>query len=137
VSPRRKPRAAAIFDLDRTLLSGASGPVISEALRDAGVLPPGRVPGESLLFGLFNLVGENWPTMMLTRQGARATKGWSVPAVRAAGEAAAVELDARVLPYAKGLLAEHRAEGRLLVLATTTPYDVIAPLAERLGMDHV
>lgn len=137
MSPRRKPRAAAIFDLDRTLLSGASGPVISEALRDAGVLPPGRVPGESLLFGLFNLVGENWPTMMLTRQGARATKGWSVPAVRAAGEAAAVELDARVLPYAKGLLAEHRAEGRLLVLATTTPHDVIAPLAERLGMDHV
>lgn len=137
MSPRRKPRSAAIFDLDRTLLSGASGPVISEALRDAGVLPPGKVPGESLLFGLFNLVGENWPTMLLTRQGARAAKGWSVQAVRGAGEAAAEELERRVLPYARGLLAQHHDEGRLLVLATTTPHDLIAPLAKRLGIDHV
>ena len=32
---------------------------------------------------------------------------------------------------------EHRAEGRPLVLATTTPYDLVKPFADRLGLDDV
>ena len=32
---------------------------------------------------------------------------------------------------------EHRQAGRLLVLATTTPYDLVKPLADRLGFDAV
>src|SRR4029077_15133668 len=32
---------------------------------------------------------------------------------------------------------EHRGEGRLLVMATTTPIDLVRPLADRLGFDHV
>ena len=48
---------AAFFDLDRTLLMGASGPVISTALRDAGVLTAPKVPGEGLLFKVFDVIG--------------------------------------------------------------------------------
>ena len=39
--PRRtgeQRRSAAFFDLDRTLLAGASGPILGEALRAAGVV---------------------------------------------------------------------------------------------------
>ena len=43
-------RGAAFFDLDRTLLAGASGPVISEALRAAGVVSQRPIPGEQLLY---------------------------------------------------------------------------------------
>jgi putative phosphoserine phosphatase/1-acylglycerol-3-phosphate O-acyltransferase len=128
---------AAFFDLDRTLLAGASGPVISEALRAEGVLRPDPVPGERLLFGVFNVVGETLPSMLLTRQGARAARGWPVEAVRAAAERAAGPLAQRVLPYARQLLAEHRRAGRALVLATTTPRDLIAPFAEAVGFDDV
>ncbi|HEX9969708.1 MAG TPA: HAD-IB family hydrolase, partial [Acidimicrobiales bacterium] len=39
--------------------------------------------------------------------------------------------------YAPGLVAEHHAAGRPVVLATTTPHDLVAPLAERLGFDDV
>ncbi len=42
-----------------------------------------------------------------------------------------------VQPYAKVLIDEHRAEGRLVVLATTTPYDLVKPLADLLGLDAV
>ena len=42
-------RSAAFFDLDRTLLVGASGPVFSAALRDAGVIADRNIPGEKLL----------------------------------------------------------------------------------------
>ncbi len=127
--------SAAFFDLDRTLLQGASGPIISQAMRDQGVLGSKPVPGEKLLFGLFNLIGETLPSMALTRQGARAAKGWSQEAVQRAGEQAAPLLAEAVEPFAREIIAEHRAEGRKIVLATTTPYDVVKPFADLMGFD--
>jgi putative phosphoserine phosphatase/1-acylglycerol-3-phosphate O-acyltransferase len=131
------PTSAAIFDLDRTLLSGASGPIIGEALRHVGLLTAPSGTLESVAFGVFNLIGETWPSMLVTRQGARAARGWSVDLVRAAAERAAEPLAEAVLPYAQQLIAEHRAQGRLLVMATTTPEDLIRPLADALGFDEV
>jgi putative phosphoserine phosphatase/1-acylglycerol-3-phosphate O-acyltransferase len=129
--------AAAFFDLDRTLLQGASGPVISEALRASGVLPDRSVPGEGLLYQVFDLVGETRPSMMLTRMAARFAKGWHQDLVQAAGEKAAEQLAGAVQPFALPLIDDHRAAGRRLVLATTTPDDMIRPLADRLGFDDV
>ena len=131
------PTAVAFFDLDRTLLRGASGPAISRALRAVGLLPDRSIPGESLLFGLFDLVGENRPAMMAARQMARAASGWSVEAVARAGEMAADELEPLVQPYARILIDGHRAEGTRVVVATTTPHPLVAPLAARLGLDAV
>jgi putative phosphoserine phosphatase/1-acylglycerol-3-phosphate O-acyltransferase len=137
-APRRAaPREAAFFDLDRTLLSGASGPILGEALRHVGLLAPGRSGIEDLAFRIFDTIGETLPAMLLSRQGARVAKGWSIPLMEKAADLAAEPLAAAVLPYAHHLLDEHRGEGRLLVMATTTPVDLIAPLADLLGFDDV
>ncbi len=130
-------QTAAIFDLDRTLLSGASGPIISAALRDAGVISSRTIPGEGLIYGLFNRMGETLPSMALARQAANVAKGWRQSVVDEAAKQAAELLLARVQPKARALFDEHRAEGRLLVLATTTPYDLVKPLADLLGFDDV
>jgi putative phosphoserine phosphatase/1-acylglycerol-3-phosphate O-acyltransferase len=128
-------RGAAFFDLDRTLLPGASGPIISAVLRERGILPEGGVPGEELMFGLFDLIGETRPSMMLARQGVRLAKGWDADEVAEAGREAARRLVPLVQPYAREEMAMHRREGRLLVIATTSPVEVTAPLAAALGMD--
>ena len=128
---------AAVFDLDRTLLRGASGPVISQALRDAGVMSGRSIPGEGLVYRLFDLVGETRPSMILTRQAARFARGWRRDQVRDAGKQAAEVLAGAVQPFAHAIIDDHRAAGRRLVLATTTPDDMIRPLAERLGFDDV
>jgi putative phosphoserine phosphatase/1-acylglycerol-3-phosphate O-acyltransferase len=128
---------AAFFDLDRTLLQGASGPVISEALRSAGVLGERNIPGEALVYRVFNLIGETRPSMLLTRQAARFAKGWTRTAVQEAGKLAAETLAEAVQPFAKPIFDEHRAAGRKLVLATTTPFDLVKPLADALGFDDV
>lgn len=130
-------RTAAVFDLDRTLLRGASGPVITAALRAEGVLPDRSLPGEGFVYRIFDLIGETRPSMILTRQAARAAAGWSREAVRRAGERAADQLLDAIPGYARVLVERHRLEGRALVLATTTPRDLVAPLAERLGFDAV
>jgi putative phosphoserine phosphatase/1-acylglycerol-3-phosphate O-acyltransferase len=130
-------RSAAFFDLDRTLLKGASGPVIGAALREAGILPERHVPGEGVLYKVFDVVGETLPSMALARQAAAVASGWSADAVVAAAHRAAEVLTGQVQPWAHRLMDEHRAEGRAVVLATTTPFDVVAPFAERLGLDGV
>src|SRR4051812_34890673 len=130
-------QGAAFFDLDRTLLRGASGPAIGAALRQAGVLPDRSIPGEGLLYRVFDLIGETLPSMALARQAAAVASGWSAEVVVAAAEVAADVLTGHVQPWAHQLMAEHRDAGRAVVLATTTPFDVVKPFADRLGLDDV
>jgi HAD superfamily hydrolase (TIGR01490 family) len=129
-------RTAAIFDLDRTLLRGASGPLINQALTELG-LRATRIPGEGLLYKSFEVFGENPVGMALARAAALAVRGWSVDRLRAAGRRAAELLVNNVASYVPGVVEEHRRAGHVLVLATTTPDDLVRPLAELLGLDDV
>ena len=54
---------------------------------------------------------------------------------RAAREA--IELEAQVAPYVYPLIDDHRRAGHRLVLASTTPRDLVLPLADLLGFDDV
>ena len=127
---------AAFFDLDRTLLSGASGEVFSDAMRLAG-LSSQPFPGEKFLFGLFNAIGETLPSMALARQAVTLAKGRSQQAVSNAAEQVADRLVSMVQPFAEASFAVHREAGRPIVLATTTPYDLVKPFADKLGLDDV
>jgi putative phosphoserine phosphatase / 1-acylglycerol-3-phosphate O-acyltransferase len=128
---------AAFFDLDRTLLKGASGPLITEALIGVGLVDERTLGAQQAVYRVFDFVGETLPSIGLARAAALAAKGWSLDTMRAAGMAAAERLDTVVAPYARPIIEEHRAAGRKLVLATTTPYELIRPLADLLGFDDV
>ncbi len=127
---------AAIFDLDRTLLQGGTGPLLSRAMYDLGVVTR-RLPGERLLYKLFDVVGETLPTIFLARQATLVAKGREMASFDAAAQAAAEAIEALIHPFALTLIEQHKAAGRPVVLATTTPYHLIKPLADLLGFDHV
>jgi len=127
-------QGAAFFDLDRTLLAGASGEIFSEAMQRAG-LSTGPFPGEKFLFGLFHRIGETLPAMAIARQGVTVAKGRPAAAVRDAAETAVEQLVELVQPFALTAFTTHREAGRPIVLATTTPYDLVKPLADALGFD--
>lgn len=125
-------------DLDRTLLTGASGPVIGRALRAVGLVPDRPAfPGERFAYGAYDLFGESIPVIVLARFVARMAKGWPVESMREAGELAAPGLVELIAPYAPGVLADHRSQGRRLVLATTSPLELVLPFARRAGFDDV
>jgi putative phosphoserine phosphatase / 1-acylglycerol-3-phosphate O-acyltransferase len=128
---------AAFFDLDRTLLRGASGPVFTSALKQAGVVPDRDIPGESLVYKFFDLVGETLPSIGLARAAATFASGWSADAVMAASAEAGKVLSGAVQPYAREIMDEHRLAGRPVVLATTSPFDMVKPFADELGLDDV
>jgi putative phosphoserine phosphatase/1-acylglycerol-3-phosphate O-acyltransferase len=136
--PGRRRREGVFLDLDRTLLAGASGLVLSTAMRAEGLFE-GRVslPGERIFYGVYEAVGESLPFMAMVRAAVRFVRGWPADSVRRAGEVAAPQLLELLQPYAPAVLAEHREAGRRLVLATTSPLDLVAPFARMLGVDDV
>jgi len=105
---------------------------------DAGVLGHGaHLPGDRFLYRFYERFGETVPSIGLARMAVLAMRGRSVAATRAAGERAVEPLVELIAPYALRALAEHRASGRRLVLATTSPADLIAPFADATGIDDV
>jgi putative phosphoserine phosphatase / 1-acylglycerol-3-phosphate O-acyltransferase len=131
-------KSAVFVDLDRTLLGHASGQVLNRALMEEGVVPPGRsLPGDRLLYAVNDRLGENLLSMGLVRAAARVAKGWRQDQVQAAGLRAVEDLTALVAPFAPQYLEAFRADGHRLVLATTTPVDMVAPFARALGFDAV
>jgi putative phosphoserine phosphatase/1-acylglycerol-3-phosphate O-acyltransferase len=126
----------AFFDLDRTILSGASALVVSKVLRETGVVNR-SVPGETFLYQIFETFGENLPSMVLGRQAVLAMRGQSQSAVQIAAEKAVPELMELLQPFVRQVINDHRAHGRHVVLATTTPRDLIAPFAREVGFDDV
>ncbi len=131
------PSCAAFFDLDRTAVEGPTGPAFSDALRELGLLGPRRHPLETVLFGLYEVIGETAATMALSRQAVRLTEGWDEALVADAGRIAAARLLGSVAPYLRAELEAHRRAGRELVLATTSPDELARPLAASLGFDDV
>lgn len=127
---------AAIFDLDRTLLQGGTGPLLSRAMYDLGVVTR-RLPGERLLYKTFDVLGESLPSIALARQATLVAKGRAGTTFDEAALAAAEAIADVVHPFALTLIEQHHAAGRPVVLATTTPEHLVRPLARRLGVDHV
>ena len=137
-SKRNTPVApgAAFFDLDRTLVRGGSGPVFARTLARLGVSTP-HIPGQDALFRLYDLFGESFVLMQLARRASSRAAGLDRAEVMAAAELAADELISMVPAFVPGLLDEHRSRNERIYLATTSPFDLVAPFADRLGLDGV
>ena len=126
-------------DLDRTLLRRASGPVLDRPWGrggDHGASAP--FPGDRLLYALYDRFGENPVAMGLARAAARVARGWRPG--RGAGRRGAGPCRSWPTWWRRsppGTWPTYRRAGHRLVLATTTPVDMIAPFAEALGFDDV
>lgn len=129
--------AAAFFDLDRTLLTTSSTPAYNQALFETGLVAKPGFPGQALMMRFYDLAGETLPSMALARVAAAAAKGKAVEEVARAARMGAELLEDQIAPFVRQLLEGHRQAGRPLVLATTTPADLVGPLAELLGFDAV
>lgn len=112
--------------------------MIDRSLREEGLLDGSpKLPGGSVFYGIYDLLGESLAMMALVRAASQFVCGWPEAKFAHAGESAAPDLLHMVQPFAKGVLEEHKQNGSILVLATTTPADLVKPLADLLGFDHV
>lgn len=129
--------SAAIFDLDRTLISGSSATIVSRHLADAGISAGHDIPFADTLADIYERFGENWLMMQPAKYGGRSAAGWDVATVNEACKKAAKEVAEHLQPFAQSVFDGHRADGRLLVLATTSPEPFVRPIMEALGFDDL
>ena len=138
-------QSAAIFDLDRTLLAGSSTPVFMKHIAEQGIDTGSGLPFVDPIVGatqralgtIFDTVGEVRVLMQPAKLAVRAAAGWSLVDVEEASRRAAKELLGQVQPFARLLMDDHRAAGRLLVLASTSPVAFTQALADELDFDAV
>ncbi|MCW2923734.1 MAG: HAD-superfamily subfamily hydrolase, partial [Thermoleophilia bacterium] len=129
--------AAAFFDVDRTLLAGASGLHLARPLRQRGMLTS-RQLARALLIGLtFSRGGSDHAQMDRFNDGVRELmRGWSRDEFMSV---VADELERRVRPMvfdeALERIEQHRARGERVYAVSATSEEIIGPLAELLGLD--
>jgi HAD superfamily hydrolase (TIGR01490 family) len=134
VGRRGTVRTAAFFDVDRTLLPGSSLFPLAQEMYRRGHLDLRRVIGLAADQVRFRLGGERNGGVVRARAAAlQAIRGcrreWLIEIARSVVRE---RLLPRVYPGALDLIEQHRGEGRLVFLASSSPQDYLALLAHEL-----
>ena len=129
---------AAFFDLDKTVIAKASMVAFGGPLYRAGLL--NRWLLLRALYGqlVYLYLGADEERMAKMRTKALAlTTGWDQAHVRdIVAETLAEVIDPIVFDEAVDLIAAHQAAGRRVFIISTSPEEIVLPLARHLGVDE-
>jgi len=126
---------AAFFDLDKTVISKSSSLALSRPMYRAGLVSRSTLLKGAYAQLVYLLVGADEKKMDRLKDGMLAlTKGWDKDQVEQVIREALTELiDPYIYLEALDLMALHRALGRTVFIVSSSPEEVVRPLAEHLG----
>ena len=129
---------AAFFDLDKTIVAKSSPLALGRSFFSAGLLTRSSLLKSLYAQLVFNLMGADEAKMERMREeAAKLTSGWEQEKVR---EVVTEVLDEVISPliYAEALdlIHEHRAAGRLICIVSSSPEEIVEPLARMLDVDR-
>jgi len=128
-------RAAAFFDLDRTLISGSSAYTFGVAAWRAKMLPTRQLVGDAAGALVFRLAGaSDDKTSKVRDRILGAVQGVAQDDLVALNGTVIPTLLEKVRPEAKTLIEMHRKAGRHTYIVSASPIEVVDPLARALGM---
>ena len=130
---------AAFFDLDKTIIATSSVIAFGGPFYREGLIAKRTIARGIYAQFVYMLVGADESKMERMRESMlRLTRGWEQARIRAIVEDT---LEATLSPiiYAEALelIAQHNAEGRTTVIISSSPIEVVEPLARHLGVDGV
>ena len=130
---------AAFFDLDKTILSRSSSLVLGRPMYQAGMVSRRQLVKGAYAQVVYHLVGADERRMERMKAGIlELTRGWERVRVEEIAREALVELaDPYIYQEALDLIAEHRADGRAIFIVSSSPEEIVAPLAEHVGVPRV
>lgn len=134
--PDTGPRVAAFFDVDNTIIRGASAFHLGKALYDRGFFRKRDIWAFAYQQARYVMMGENNQQISSTRNRALSVmQGHSVAEVVSIGEEVYDQVLAnRIYPGTQKLLNKHLAAGHEVWLVTATPSEVGDLIARRLGV---
>ena len=134
-SSTSEKRVAAFFDLDRTLIAGASAFVFARAARDAGHIRLQDFAADAYRAIKFRFVGASDETSVGVRDRILAAVGGMKQSdLVALNDTVLPELLGLIRPEARALLEQHHEAGRETWIVSASPIEIVEPLAVALGM---
>ncbi len=129
------PTVAAFFDVDNTIIRGASAFHLARGLYQRGFFSPRDIVWAAAMNARYHLFGENTQQIDEIRSSALSIMtGHSVAEVLAIGEEVYDEvLQLRIFAGTQALLDHHLAAGHQVWLVTATPVEIGDLIARRLG----
>jgi HAD superfamily hydrolase (TIGR01490 family) len=130
---------AAFFDLDKTIISRSSSLALSRPLYRAGMVSRGQLLRGAYAQLVYLLVGADEGKMERLKEGMLAlTKGWDRAQVEELVRDVLFDvIDPYVYQEALDLIALHRSEGRRIYVVSSSPEEVVRPLAAHFGASGV
>ncbi|GAB2572823.1 HAD-IB family hydrolase [Streptomyces capparidis] len=136
---RPQPRAAAFFDLDKTVIAKSSTLAFGKPFYQGGLINRRAVLRTAYAQFVYLAGGADHEQMEGMREYlSKLCRGWNVQQVREIIAETLHELiDPIIYDEAASLIEEHHAAGRDVVIVSTSGAEVVEPIGEMLGADHV
>ena len=130
---------AAFFDLDKTIISRSSSLALSRPLFRAGMVTRSQLLRGAYAQLVYLLVGADENKMEQLKEGMLSlTRGWDRGQIERLVEEVIFEvIDPYVYQEALDLMALHRSEGRRIYIVSSSPEEVVRPLARHFGVNGV
>jgi HAD superfamily hydrolase (TIGR01490 family) len=131
-------RAAAFFDLDKTIIAGSSALAFSRPFRRQGLITRRAALRSGYAQLLIMLSGADAATVEALRRRITALcTGWEIAQIRAiVAETLHEIVEPLVYAEATELIAEHRAAGDEVVVLSASGLEVVEPIAALVGADR-
>ncbi len=138
MSPVARPTAA-FFDLDKTIIAKSSTFAFSKEFQAGGLITRTAVLRSAYAHFVYLAGGADHDQMEKMRQFmSQLVTGWDVATL---GGIVADTLHNRIDPIvydeAVGLIEKHHAAGRDVIIVSTSAMELVQPIGEMLGADHV
>jgi HAD superfamily hydrolase (TIGR01490 family) len=132
-------RAAAFFDLDKTVIARSSTLAFSRPLYRAGFVNRRALLKAGLAQLVYTMVGADHDQMERVReQLSELTRGWDrLEVERLVRETVDEVVAPHVYAEALAVIDDHRRAGRRVVIVSSSPEEVVRPLARHLGLHQV
>ena len=130
---------AAFFDLDKTIISRSSSLALSRPMYRAGMVTRGQLVRGAYAQLVYALVGADEKKMDRLKEGMlQLTRGWDRHEVERLVEDVLIDvIDPFVYQEALDLMELHRSEGRDIYIVSSSPEEVVRPLARHFGVAGV
>jgi HAD superfamily hydrolase (TIGR01490 family) len=132
-------RAAAFFDLDKTVIAKSSAMAFTKQFQAGGLLSRTTLIRSAYSHFLYLMNGADLEQIQKMRQFmSLLVVGWDVDQVRSiVADTLHHTVDPLVYAEALNLIHEHQAAGRDVVIVSASGSEVVGPIGELLGVDHV
>ena len=129
---------AAFFDLDKTIVARSSPLALGRSFFREGLISRSFLLKSLYAQLMFQLMGADEEKMERMRiEAARLTTGWEVEKVRrVVNEVLEEVMTPLIYAEALELMHDHRAAGRLIIIVSSSPEEIVEPMARLLNVDR-